>query len=149
MSVYMSSADKRPYAALNAPFDHRNDDLVRDFETVIVLAARAVAAEAQRRNECLARMDSLYKDLEAEKFSFEDAATYLSSDKDTKNNKGLMVNQNYESRNNGTPKFEMAELPQEIGKVVYTMNVGDISKPFTMINEKNQKEVGNWILKRK
>ena len=35
----------------------------------------------------------------------------------------------------------MAELPQEIGKVVYTMNVGDISKPFTMINEKNQKEV--------
>ena len=92
-------------------------------------------------NECLARMDSLYKDLEAEKFSFEDAATYLSSDKDTKNNKGLMVNQNYESRNNGTPKFEMAELPQEIGKVVYTMNVGDISKPFTMINEKNQKEV--------
>lgn len=92
-------------------------------------------------NECLARMDSLYKDLEAEKFSFEDAATYLSSDKDTKNNKGLMVNQNYESRNNGTPKFEMAELPQEIGKMVYTMNVGDISKPFTMINEKNQKEV--------
>ena len=56
-------------------------------------------------------------------------------------NKGLMVNQNYESRNNGTPKFEMAELPQEIGKMVYTMNVGDISKPFTMINEKNQKEV--------
>ncbi len=92
-------------------------------------------------NECLTRMDSLYADLEAQKFSFEDAATYISSDKDTKNNKGLMVNQNYESRNNGTPKFEMAELPQEIGKVVYTMNVGDISKPFTMINEKNQKEV--------
>src|SRR5699024_9500404 len=36
--------------------------------------------------------------------------------------------------------FEMSELPQEIGKMVYTMQVGDISKPFTMINEK-QKEV--------
>lgn len=51
-----------------------------------------------------------------------------------------MVNQDYESSNNGTPKFEMSELPQEIGKVVYTMQVGDISKPFTMINSK-QKEV--------
>ena len=55
----MSSADKRPYAALNAPFDHRNDNLVRDFETVIVLAARAVAAEPQRRNERLTRMNLL------------------------------------------------------------------------------------------
>ena len=51
-----------------------------------------------------------------------------------------MVNQNYESANNGTPKFEMQELPQEVGKVVYEMKVGEISKPFTMIN-KSQKEV--------
>ena len=51
-----------------------------------------------------------------------------------------MVNQNFESDNHSTPKFEMAELPQEIGKMVYTMQVGDISKPFTMINDK-QKEV--------
>lgn len=27
-----------------------------------------------------------------------------------------MVNQNFESDNHSTPKFEMAELPQEIGK---------------------------------
>lgn len=91
-------------------------------------------------NECLARMDSLYNDLTADKFSFEEAATFISADKDTRNNKGLMVNQNYESSNQGTPKFEMAELPQEIGKVVYTMKVGEISKPFTMINDK-QREV--------
>ena len=49
-------------------------------------------------------------------------------------------NQNYESSNYGTPKFEMQELPQEIGKVVYQMEVGDISKPFTMLTDK-QKEV--------
>ena len=91
-------------------------------------------------NECMTRMDSLYNDLTAKKFTFEEAATFISADKDTRNNKGLMVNQNFESDNHSTPKFEMAELPQEIGKMVYTMQVGDISKPFTMINDK-QKEV--------
>ena len=91
-------------------------------------------------SECTSRMDSLYNDLAADKFSFEEAATYLSADKDTRNNKGLMVNQNAESEYNGTPKFEMSELPQEVGKMVYTMKVGEISKPFTMINDK-QKEV--------
>ena len=91
-------------------------------------------------NEGMTRMDSLYNDLTAKKFTFEEAATFISADKDTRNNKGLMVNQNFESDNHSTPKFEMSELPQEIGKMVYTMQVGDISKPFTMINEK-QKEV--------
>lgn len=91
-------------------------------------------------NEATTRLDSLYNDLQANKFTFEEAATFVSYDKDTRNNKGLMVNQNFESRNMGTPKFEMQELPQEIGKVVYDMQVGDISKPFTMLT-KNQKEV--------
>ena len=90
--------------------------------------------------EATTRMDSLYNDLQAEKFWFDEAATFVSADKDTRNNKGLMVNQNYESSNYGTPKFEMQELPQEIGKVVYQMEVGDISKPFTMLTDK-QKEV--------
>lgn len=88
----------------------------------------------------MARMDSLYKDITDKKFSFEEAATYVSYDKDTRNNKGLMVNKKEESEHFGTPKFEMAELPQEVGKIVYNMQVGDISKPFTMINEK-QKEI--------
>ena len=71
-------------------------------------------------NKTIERMDSLYNDLQAKKFTFEDAATFLSADKDTRNNKGLMVNQNYDSQ--------------------YNMAVGEISKPFTMIN-KNQREV--------
>ena len=86
------------------------------------------------------RLDSLYKDLQANKFTFEDAATFVSYDKDTRNNKGLMVNKNMESAHSGTPKFELQELPQEISKIVYNMKPGDISKPFTMITDK-QKEV--------
>jgi peptidyl-prolyl cis-trans isomerase SurA len=53
-----------------------------------------------------------------------------------------MVNQNMENETDrsGTSRFEMSELPAEIGKAVYGMQVDDISQPFTMINSK-QKEV--------
>jgi len=86
------------------------------------------------------RMDSLYKDLQNGRFTFEEAATFASYDKDTRNNKGLMVNKNPESAHMGTPKFEMQELPQEVGRAVYDMQAGDISRPFTMTLD-NQKEV--------
>jgi peptidyl-prolyl cis-trans isomerase SurA len=87
------------------------------------------------------RLDSIRNDIVGEKFSFEEAATYLSFDKETRNNKGLMVNNNTNSiERSGTSRFEMSELPPEMGKVVYTMQVGDISKPFTMMNAK-QKEI--------
>ena len=91
--------------------------------------------------EATARMDSLYQDLMEEKFTFDEAATFLSYDKDTRNNKGLMVNQNYESEHSGTPRFEMQELPQEVGKVIYNMKVGEISKPFTMVTNKQTQVV--------
>lgn len=97
--------------------------------------------------DATAKMDSLYADLQSNKFSFDEAATFVSFDKDTRNNKGLMVNQNYESNNSGTPKFEMQELPPEIGKVVYTMQVGDISKPFTMLTSKQREVVAIVKLK--
>ena len=87
----------------------------------------------QELNNAVERLDTLYNDINAGKLTFEDA-TYFSSDKDTRNNKGLMVNQNYESRNYGTPKFEMAELPQGMGVVIDKMQIGEISKPFRMKN---------------
>ncbi|WP_106830426.1 peptidylprolyl isomerase [Parabacteroides pacaensis] len=87
------------------------------------------------------KLDTLYVDLQAKKVPFEEAVIYVSYDKDTRNNKGLMVNKNMESNHYSTPKFELQELPQEIGKVVYDMEVGEISRPFRMINPSNQKEV--------
>jgi peptidyl-prolyl cis-trans isomerase SurA len=87
----------------------------------------------------IAKMDSLVKDIRAKKFTFEDA-TAISFDKDTRSNNGLMVNQNRESANQGTSRFIMEELPAEVGKVVETMKVGDVSAPFRMI-QKNGKEV--------
>lgn len=86
--------------------------------------------------EGIERLDSLRKDLLANKFTFEDAAQYLSQDKDTRNNKGLMINSQ-----TGTSRFEMAQLPQEVAKTVDKMNVSDISEPFIMIDPKTNREI--------
>ncbi|MBP5221241.1 MAG: peptidylprolyl isomerase, partial [Bacteroidaceae bacterium] len=81
----------------------------------------------------IARLDSIADDIRSEKFPFEEAAAALSADKDTRNNRGLMANQK-----DGTPKFEMQDLPAEIAKVVDKMQVGEISKAFTMVNSKGK-----------
>lgn len=84
------------------------------------------------------RLDSLKSDITAGKFTFEDATQYVSQDKDSKNNKGIMVN----SKNGSTTtKFEMSDLPQEIAKVVDKMEIGAISEPFIMRDQKTQREV--------
>jgi len=82
------------------------------------------------------RLDSIADDIRKNKFSFDEAASIISHDKDTRNNHGLMPNPQ-----TNTSKFEMQQLPQEIAKVVDGMNVGEISKAFTMVNEKDGKEV--------
>ncbi|MDR1527399.1 MAG: peptidylprolyl isomerase [Dysgonamonadaceae bacterium] len=94
--------------------------------------------------EATQRLDSVRTEILNNKFTFEEAATYISHDKDTRNNKGLLVNTvqltQMETERTGTSRFEMEELPPEIGKAVYGMKVGDISQPFTLMNSK-QKEV--------
>ncbi|MCD7938349.1 MAG: peptidylprolyl isomerase, partial [Tannerellaceae bacterium] len=110
----------------------------------VLLRPRASDKELE---EATIKMDSLYVDLQANKFTFEEAATFISYDKETRNNKGLMVNKKEDSENYGTPRFEMQELPQEIGKVVYNMEVGEISKPFTMIDDKLKEVVAIVKLK--
>jgi peptidyl-prolyl cis-trans isomerase SurA len=103
-------------------------------------------------NTALQKLDSIRNDIVSGKFSFEEVATYLSSDKDTRNNKGLMVNNPDPNAMNsgaraGTSRFEMSELPAEIAKVVDTMKVNAISKPFTMINSKSKEIVAIVKLK--
>ena len=83
------------------------------------------------------RLDSVRTDIvDNKKFTFEEAVPYLSQDKDTRNNRGMMVNSQ-----SGTTKFEMSELPQEVAKTVATMQPGDISKPFVMTDPKLNREV--------
>jgi len=84
----------------------------------------------------LLRLDSIAKDIRNAKFSFDEGASFLSHDKDTRNNHGLMANPK-----SGTARFEMQELAQvsqEVAKTVEGLNVGEVSEPFTMINNKGK-----------
>jgi peptidyl-prolyl cis-trans isomerase SurA len=96
----------------------------------------------------LNRLDSVANDIKAgtvpvalkpyfkgETFTFEDAVSVYSDDKDTRNNHGLMVNVTQESR---TSRFRLADLPQEVAKVIDGLQVGEVSKPFEMINERGK-----------
>ena len=98
-----------------------------------ILRVPKVSAEAIEKAEL--RLDSIAMDIRANKFTFEAAASYLSDDKDTKNNNGLMANQ---SQDGYTSKFRMRDLPTEIASVVDTMKVGEISKSFKMVNQKGK-----------
>lgn len=85
----------------------------------------------------IARLDSIGNDIRDAKFTFEDAAQALSDDKDTRNNRGLMANVNMQT---GTvsSRFQMADLPQDVAKVVDTLQVGQVSRAFRMTNSKGQ-----------
>lgn len=86
-------------------------------------------------DSAVAKLDSLRKDIVANKYTFEQAALYVSQDKDSRNNKGLMMNPNTH-----TTLFEMADLPDDIGKVVDKLNVGEMSEPFITINQSNNRQ---------
>ena len=98
-----------------------------------ILRVPKVSPEAITNAE--ARLDSIGSDIREGKFSFEAAASYISDDKDTKNNNGLMANQSEEGF---TSKFRMRDLPTEIARVVDTLKVGEVSKSFSMVNKKGK-----------
>ncbi len=86
-------------------------------------------------NESLARLDSIASEIRDGKFTFEDGASFISDDKDTRNNRGLMANR---SEKGQTSRFQLQDLPPEVAKAVDTLQVGQISAPFTMINERGK-----------
>lgn len=67
---------------------------------------------------------------------FEAAVASFSEDKNTLMSGGLMTNPN-----TGASKFEYQDLPAEIARQIYTMNEGDVSQPFVMMDKRKNKEV--------
>lgn len=88
----------------------------------------------------LVHLDSIAADIRRQKISFEDAVLYASEDKETRNNHGILSNtkmgkDGYER----TTRFEMGELSDvssELARTVAGLEVGEISKPFKMVNSK-------------
>ena len=85
--------------------------------------------------DALTRLDSVRSDIIAGKHTFAEMAMYISQDKDSRNNNGNMLNEK-----NHSSRFEMADLPAEVGKKVSLMKPGEISEPFVMINPKTRRE---------
>lgn len=87
--------------------------------------------------EALERLDTLRNDIVVDKKgTFEQAVALLSQDKDTRNNRGIMVNDN-----TGTTRFEMSQLPPEVARAVAGLQPGEISKPFMMKDQKLNRDV--------
>lgn len=85
--------------------------------------------------EAKLRLDTVRSDIINGKITFENAAQYISQDKESRFNNGVMLNS--KTLNN---RFEMADLPAEVGKIVDKMEVGEISAPFVMINAQTNRE---------
>ena len=87
--------------------------------------------------KAIVRLDSIADDIREGKFTFEDAAPMLSDDKDTRFSKGMMSTSMLQTGQTSS-KFRMQDLPPEIAKAVDTLQVGEISRAFRMINQRGK-----------
>lgn len=84
----------------------------------------------------ISRLDSIAKEIRDGKISFEQAILRYSEDKNTVMNAGLMTNPN-----TGSSRFEYQDLDPEIARQIYSMQEGDVSAPFVMMDRQRNKEV--------
>lgn len=82
------------------------------------------------------RLDSIRQQILIDSLQFEQAVLQFSEDKNTVMNAGLMINPN-----TGSSRFEYQDLAPEIAKQIYTLNEGEISQPFVMMDQTKNREV--------
>ena len=98
--------------------------------------------------KAMADLDSITAEINKGLYTFDECTQFVSHDKETRNNYGIMRFKDEESMDVHT-KMELKELPAEVAKQVAGMNVGDISKPFLMINSKGKEVVAIVKLREK
>ena len=79
------------------------------------------------------RIDSLANFIQNKTISWEQAAYLYSSDKNTRNNGGLVT-----SQKTGSSKFLMDELDPDVSKIITALKVGEISQPFLAMDDKQR-----------
>ncbi len=105
-----------------------------------ILRKPRVSTEALQ--QCVNDLDSISAEIGKGLYTFDECVSAVSYDKDTRNNYGLLYD-----RESGLSKFEMKDLPSEVARTIAGMNVGDISKPFIMVNRKGKEVVAMVKLK--
>ena len=84
----------------------------------------------------IAKLDSIRELVVDSGVPFEAAVAKFSEDKNTVMSGGLMTNMN-----TGASKFEYQELPPEIARQIYSLNEGEVTKAFVMMDRTKNKEV--------
>ena len=99
----------------------------------ILLRPRISATDKIR---AIQRLDSIRHQIMADSLQFEQAVIRYSEDKNTVMNTGLMINPT-----NGSSRFEYQDLAPEVAKQIYSLNEGDVSQPFVMMDQAKNREV--------
>ena len=86
--------------------------------------------------KAIARLDSIRTLVVDSGMPFEAAVAHFSEDKNTQMSGGMMTNPN-----TGATKFEYQDLPPEIARQIYSLNEGEVSMPFVMMDKTKNKEV--------
>lgn len=82
----------------------------------------------EEKEEALNRLDTIRQYITESKMTFEEAAYYFSTDKKTKNNGGLFADPR-----TSEAKISRADIPGEMAREVNKMKEGEISQPFTSL----------------
>lgn len=90
-------------------------------------------ASSKDLKDAVNRLDSIRKEIVGGSFTFGEAAAVISQDKDTRNNQGIMINE--EDRSS---RFEMQELPPTVAQQIEKMSPGDVSEAFVMVTRQNK-----------
>jgi peptidyl-prolyl cis-trans isomerase SurA len=83
--------------------------------------------------QALNRLDSIAKAIRMDSIKFESAAYFYSDDKNSRLNKGLVINQH-----NSSSKFELDELNPSDYYAIKKLQVNEISNPFESVDENNK-----------
>jgi len=96
-----------------------------------ILVVPKVASDAKLAAKI--KLDSIATAIRIDSITFAVAALVYSTDKNTKNNGGIMVNPY-----TGDTKFEQNQIHPSISYVVKNLKIGEISAPFATVNEKGR-----------
>ena len=91
--------------------------------------------EPEELEKAKSRIDSLADFIRKGDLKWDQGCYMYSSDKNTRNNGGLVT-----SQQTGSSKFNVEELEPDVSKVLTKMNIGEISNPFLTVDDK-QREV--------
>ncbi len=95
-------------------------------------------------NLCKTRLDSVYNELKAKKISFNAAAARYSTDEETKNQAGKIMNMQ-----TGGTRHDVASLTSEMNLVLMSMKEGELSTPILVTGDDNSQSYAFYRLDRR